>query len=176
MHHLRSGQGRQRGTGDVLAGTDPTRGVAELARVGAGVVEQFAQAVGRQVLACDQGVAHGGDRTDGDKVHQRVVGQFFIQADIGGDVGEAPHQQGVAIGRGLGGRLGADQGSGTSAVLHHHRLPQYLRQTLRHHPTGEIEATTGGLRHDHAQGAVGKVLRLHRRDPGQAQGNRKKYQ
>ena len=111
MHHVDTSQMPQRRSQDVLSRAIARRRIGELARVGFGIGHQLFERVKRQILARHQGVAVTHGKADGFKITQAVVGQFFIQAHVEGDVGHRAHQQAVAIRVCFGCSIGTDQGA-----------------------------------------------------------------
>ena len=71
-------------------------------------------------------------------------------------------QDGVAVGRALGRRFGADVAVGAGAVLHHHLLAERARQIFGDQPRRDVGRTAGGKRNDHADRFVRPVLGLNR--------------
>ena len=89
------------------------------------------------------------------EVVQRVVGQALEQARIGRDAGVGIEQR-VAVGRGLGDRVGADGVAGARAVLDDHRHVPFVVEALRQRAGHGVDAAAGVERHHDLDGAVGK--------------------
>ena len=69
---------------------------------------------------------------------------------VAGDGGLGGDHQRVAIGRGLGHHIGADDGRRTDAVLHQHRLAPALTETLGHGTRQDVDGTSRRPGHDDA--------------------------
>jgi hypothetical protein len=62
---------------------------------------------------------------------------------------------GVAVGLGLGDRLGAEVAAGAGPILHHEWLAPHFCQPVRDHARGNVEPAAGWSGHDDFDGAVG---------------------
>ena len=162
MEHVDLRQMGQHGGGQMLPRAPSGRGVGQLARVGAGEVDDLPEAVLGQVLAGDEHVGpadHHGHRRE---ITHGIIGELGIEPHIEGHVGDAAQQQRIAIGRGLGGDVRAHQGAGARAILHDHRLAEQGLQPIRHHAGHRVETTPGGLGNDDLDRMIGKILRPRR--------------
>ena len=82
------------------------------------------------------------------KILQRVIRQFFIDARIHHKRRRHQYQR-MAIGRGLGHRVGADNAIRTRAVVDHHRLAELAGELLGDDARNQIRPA-GPKRHHHA--------------------------
>ena len=80
---------------------------------------------------------------------QRAVERRADRQAVGGE------QDGVAVGRRLGERIGREIAAGAGAVLHHHRLVELLAELVAEEPGDGIDGAAGRERHDDADGPVG---------------------
>ena len=127
------------------------------------------------------GVRFSGATQDDSGVHVTLEDGRSLDADLLlVAVGRGPNasgmgfeEQGVAIGRGLRHRLGADGTRAAAAVLHRHRHAQAGLHVLGHAAGHQVCRAAGGIGHHQPQRAVGEALR-----PGRArreQGRRGKH-
>ena len=120
--------------------------------------DQFADVVRR-----DRGMHHHhegdvGDGGDRRKVLERIA-RVLQHVRIHHQHVVGREQPGMAVGRALGHRLGADAVAGPRAVLHHHRRAPVLLHLLRNLARRHIEAGAGAAGHDDAHGTHRKRLR-----------------
>ena len=149
--HVRAGQ--------VRVGADAVRAVRHLALVGGHVLEQFRPGLGRHAGVDHQHQRRHGDAVDHGQVLLRVVRQLGVEELVGHQrVGQAQHD-GVAIGRRLGHRVGADDAGRARLVVDHHRLTQLRRQLLPDHARHHVGGATGLEGHDHLD-RLGRIVDL----------------
>ena len=138
---------------------DRTGAIVELARLG---LHQLRDARGAARGNRQHGDGLRGER-DRRKVRERVVGQTLVQVLVHHKRRVDGHEQGVAVGRGLGRRLRADDGVGAWPVLDHHRLSPVLAHLLADDARHDVARAAGGKGHDDADGSArkrgGTVLR-----------------
>ena len=89
------------------------------------------------------------------EILQRVIGQRLEQARVGRDAGVGIEQR-VAVGRGLGDRVGADGVARARAVLDDHRHVPFVVEALRQRTRHGVDAAAGIERHHDLHRAVGK--------------------
>ena len=95
---------------------------------------------------------------DGREVLQGVVGQRLVQRRVG-RVADVGHEQGVAVGRGLGDDVGADDAARAAAVLDHHGLAEVFGERRHDAARDDVGAAAGRGGDDEADGFV-RVLGL----------------
>ena len=86
MHHFYTGDMRQRCRRNMLAGADTAGGIGEFAGIGARVIDQLAQILLRQIFARYQRVAVTRHHAHRHKIVERIIGQLFVETDVGGNV------------------------------------------------------------------------------------------
>src|SRR2546422_2318806 len=128
-----------RSRADVLPGARAAGPDVELARIGAGEIDDFLEARERQVPARDQRIRMADHQADRRQVAERIVPRLLVQAHVERDVGQAADDQAVAVGRGARDELRAHQRAGAGAILDHERLPRLLAELLREHAPDQIE-------------------------------------
>ena len=94
------------------------------------------------------GIVH---RRHADEIAQQRVGLVRHQRFID-RLGVRHHQQGVAVGRGLGDEIGANDRTGARLVLDDEGLPENALQLLRHVARIVVGWPARGERHDDAHG------------------------
>lgn len=78
----------------------------------------------------------------------RFVGQFGVEELVDQHRGAERQQQGVAVGRGLGDGIGAQDAGGTTLVIHHHGLTDALGQGLAHGAGDDVRSAASVERHN----------------------------
>ncbi len=73
--------------------------------------------------------------------------------------GDGAHEDGVAVGLGLGHGRRAEIAAGAAAIVHHHRLAELLAHALGDEAADQIGGAAGGEGDDEGDGARGIVLR-----------------
>ena len=91
---------------------------------------------------------------DRGKVAHRVVRQFLVTGDIGGE-GARCRQQCVAVGRSLRHDFRANNGACARAQIDDHLAPPTLGEFLTNQSRGGVAGAAGRSRHDNADRAVG---------------------
>ena len=133
--------------------------VAELARVGLGALQEFANGLDTGV-----GGRHQHQRLRCNHANGREVGEFVFDRaghqPVDGDFVVGSHQQGVAVRRGVGHFLRANRATGTADVLDHHRHTQAGGQLLTKVAPGQVGAATGWIGHHDGDGFVGVGITL----------------
>ena len=133
--------------------------ISHLAGVGFAIGDEFLHVFGGEFAAHHQDEAGFANFANRCEVFHRVVGQFFIQADVGGLRGAGGDQKGVAITRCAFDGLGTQNAIGPGLVLDGGRLPQRFAHGLRHdaaHGVGRAASREG---HHKFDGFVGVSLR-----------------
>ena len=149
MLHLRAGQHLQHLARQMVGRAVARRTKAHLARVGAGVVHQFLQGLGRVVGVDHQHVhVRHGHRQRREVLDRVVADALTVQRRVDGVGAGGRQADGVAVGRRLGQRLHAHAAAGTAAVLDHHRLAQRDLQLLRHRAGEDVGRPAGRKGHD----------------------------
>ena len=137
---------------------DGAGAIVELARIGLGTADQVFDGVeagfGRH-REHRHGLGRGGDRLE---ILDRVVGQGFVEELVHDYRGVDRHEQRVAIGRGLGGGLRADDSVAAGAIVDDHRLVPVLAHLLPNDAGDDVGRSASRERHDDVNGAVGVVL------------------
>ena len=80
-----------------------------------------------------------------------------------GEEGGVHHADGVAVGRGLGDRAGADDAGAAGAVVDHERLAELALDLLRHQPREHVGAAARRIGHDQLDRPLRIALREGRR-------------
>jgi hypothetical protein len=91
------------------------------------------------------------------QILERVVGHARAQAGIDHVRGDHDAER-VAVGRGLGHRVGADHGARAGFVLDDHRLAPHLLHLGGDQPADDIGRAAGRERDDQTDGLDGKLL------------------
>ena len=122
-------------------GTDTPGAVRQLLFVVGNVLEQLGAVVGRYAGVHHQ--RHGGR---GDMRHQRevslgVVGQLFVQKLVGHERVAQGQHEGIAIGRGLGHGVGAQNAGGAAPVVDEHGLAEPGAELLADQPRDDVGST-----------------------------------
>ena len=112
------------GADQVLRGAVAIGAIVAFVRLGLDQRHQFVHVFGRCVGVDHQHVGHHGDGGEGNQVFLEVIRQLAVHTGRDGVV-HCAHQQGVAVGLGLGHVVGADGGARTRLVLHDDGLAQH---------------------------------------------------
>ena len=105
--------------------------------------------VGRRRLGVDHHhLRHVGQQCQRNEVFFDVVVELGVHRRCNGVV-HRPHEQGVAVGRSLGGNAGAQRATGAPPVVDHQRLARAFGKLRGQRPGKGIGAATGGERHHH---------------------------
>ena len=124
------------------------------------------------------GIDHGAERISGglgdrDEIAKRVVGQLLVDERVGRHRAHRRVDQRIAVGRGLGAGLHADDGVGAGTIVDHSLLAPQLVHLLREHARLQVDPGAGRLRHDDADGTVGIIVcRLRRAGIGEREQRR----
>jgi hypothetical protein len=117
-----------------------TRGaIIELAGIGLGLRDEFADRARRERRIDDQQLGTVGYFGDGDKIPRRVVVAVSRHSRQHRKRAHIAEQQRVAVGFGIGDRLGADHAAAADAVLDDHVLLERGRHVLRHQARHDID-------------------------------------
>src|SRR5258705_5381062 len=95
--------------------------------------------------------------TDRLEILERTVWQLRMQDGIEGETAGDAEQQGVAVGRRLRGKLGADDSARASAIIDDDLLSQALAELLRKHARYDVSAAARRLRYDQAHRPGGLI-------------------
>ena len=158
MQQLHSAHAFELRADQVLAGAVAVRAVGVLTWRGLGERQKLFHRFDGQAGVDHQHVGHQGYGGDGGKTLLEVVTQLLVYAG-GNGVVHCAHQQGVAIGLGLGHVVGPQGGPGTGFVFHDHGLAQGLSQLNTHSAGQHISGAPGRERHDQVHRLRGKGLR-----------------
>ena len=96
----------------------------------------------------------------------KILRQIPRQTGHGGGLGRigiAGNAQGIAIGLCILEQIKREHATAPGPILDYHRLMHLSRQPLTDHTRGQISRTTGGKRHDHANGTIRIVAKRARR-------------
>ena len=137
---------------------DAARCKIEFARLGLGERDQLLHVVRRQRRMRNHDQRRGAHQRDVGEVLERVVGQFWIEGWID-RMRRDDGAEGVAIGRGLGDHIGADDGVGARLVLEHDGLAERIGNLLADEAGHQIGVAARRVRHDHSDRPVRPVLR-----------------
>ena len=146
---------------------DAGRGVVQHAGLAARELHQLADRCGRQRAVDHQHVRRRGDARQRSEVAHRVERQVLPQVGQDGVDRGGGHQQGVAIGRGARGDLGAERAAGPGLVVHDDLLAQCLGQLLRQDARQLVRRAARGIGDDQADRPGGEGLRRGVRAGGQ---------
>ena len=129
---------------------EPDRGIAQDAGLRLRQRDQLAHVLDRQLRRHRQRVGHDSDQADRREILHRVVGELGIDDGVGDVRGRGRHAERVAVGRGLGDRIGADGAAGAGAVLDHDGLPEPLAELGRDQPPDHVHRRARRQRDNHA--------------------------
>ena len=137
----------------------PGRAVGELAGVGLGVVDHLLERLHADGRMDDEAADEVADPADGREVLRRVVGRL-AQQRLHGERRVGREQKRVAVGRGLGRRLGADDAARPAAVLDHELLAEGLGELVGPGPADEIGGAARRVGEDQLDRPLRPALRL----------------
>ena len=163
MRDIHAGAEFQEFAAHMPRGAIARRGIGQPPRLAASQRQQFLQAVRGHGRMHDHRIGHRIDQRDGCEIPHRIKRQARIEELVDAGSADRAHVQRVAIGVGLGDRLGADIATRAGAVFHHAGLAQQRGETLGHDARGDIGRPATGEAHDDAHGARGSPLRGGRR-------------
>ena len=123
------------------------RGIVQLAGIGLGVGDEALEVRERRRRMAHQQLGHFRHHGDRHEILLGVERQFRLQRRVDGVVRRG-EQQRVAVGRGLGGRVGCDHAARAAAVLDHERGLQIVRHPRGDEPRHQIDRAAGRERHD----------------------------
>ena len=162
--------------GQVVAGAVAGRGVVQLARVLAQVLEQPLAVGHRHALRVHHDdLRHAGDHADGHEVGLDVVVELRVHRRRDRVVHRA-HEQRVAVGCGARGHAGADRAAGAALVVDDELPAQVLGQHRGQRPREGIGAAAGREGHDqgHRLGRPGALCQRQRAGQGQRGGQQQR--
>ena len=161
MQHEELGLAFKEFHGHVVRGADAGGAVIDAARFGAGLGQQVGQGFDIRFGVGDQHERAVGGHAHGGEVFHRVKGHGFVKLR-GHEHGVGPHEQGVAVGVGLGHSIRADVAAGPGHIAHHHRLAQALGQLGTNRAGNGVHAGACGEGHDELDGLLGPCWRRRR--------------
>ena len=144
---------------EMLEGADAGRGVAQLARLLLGHRQQFLQRIRRQARMHREHIGAGAHDADRRERLDRIVGQL-VEPRID-RVRDRDDQDGVAVGRRVRRKLGADDAAGAGAVVDDHLLAEPLAHLRGDGAADDVVAAAGRERDDQPDRPVG-IIRLRR--------------
>ena len=158
VRELRAGDAREQFAGEMRRGADALRAEIDLARIGLGIGDQLGHGVRRKFRPHHQRVRDRGH--DRQRLERgRIEVELLVNDHVGRQRRRLRRQQRVAVGLGLGHRLGAEIAAGAGPVLHHERLAPHLRQPVGDHAGDDVDAAAGRSGDDDLDRAVG-IARL----------------
>ena len=116
---------------------------------------EFSHVVGGDVAGHHQHLRHRHHQRDRRKIPGDVVRDFFHRG-VDDERARAHDPDGVAVGRRLRDRIGAQHPGLSAAILDHHRLFCQFRHALADDPRDDVVGAAGRERHDQLDGFVGK--------------------
>ena len=135
------------------------RGVVELAGTGPRQRDEFAERFRRHFRIEQKQQRILPHHNDGGQVALRIVRQ--VRAGRRHDrEARSHHQERMAVGRRLGGRVGADDAARSRTVVDDHRLPERFFEIGRDKPRHHVIQSAGRERHDQLDRTDGIGLRL----------------
>ena len=137
---------------DVMRRAHPARRITELARPRLGELDQVGHRTDGQRRVHHQHERHCGDQRDRRKIHQRIVGQFLVDARVEGQRGARGRQQRVAVGRGARHISAAGGGPLPRTILDDERLAQSPFEALRQVSRQRVGPAAGRVRNHDANG------------------------
>ena len=127
VQHVDAGLQLEQLAAEVLEAADAGRGVLQLARLLLGERDQLLDRIHRQAGMDGDHVGPAGENRDRGERLERIVGQL-VEPGIDG-MRHRDDQDGVAVLRRAGGKLGADHAAGAGAVVDHDLLAQVSRSS-----------------------------------------------
>ena len=155
MRHLDARHGLEELAREMARGAHAGGGEGQAPRMRPRVGDEVEHALRRHRRMDDQqafGLEHQRDRRE---IAHRVVGHRGKEADVDGVGAEAARDQRVAVGRGLGDRVGADVAPGAGAVLDQHRLSPALGHACADEARIEVGDAARRERHHDLDGLRG---------------------
>ena len=137
---------------------DAGGGEVELAGIGLGEGDQFAQRLPAFRRCRDQHGRLDAERNDRDEIVEGVVGQALVER-IAGAEGRGMHQDGVAVRRRLGDEADAGGPARARAVLDHDRLADLLGELVEDDAPDHVVGVAGRKRNHRLDGARRPGLR-----------------
>ena len=101
---------------------------------------------------------HGGEQAHGGKVLHHVERQLRVDVRVDGERAGGADDDGVAVGRGPGNVLDADDAVGAGTVVDDHRVVHSLVQLLRERPRQYVDRPAGRIGHYDADRFERKLL------------------
>ena len=157
--HLRAGLGHERFQGDVRGGADTGYAGAQLSWIGLGVVDQLLERLGLDLGVDDKDMRQPGEDHDRGEFGLRIVWHVAEHELVQCERGRTRHQNGIAVGRGLGGGHRPDIAGGAGAVVDHELLAELVGEILRDAASQQVHRAPGGKRNDQHDRACGPDLR-----------------
>ena len=151
MGHLDAGVGLEQFAHDVREGAIAKRGVVHLAGIGAGVLHQLLDRLGRQRRRDGQHQLVKGKQPQWREVVEGVDRRFGVQMrQLAGGASDGV-EHGVAIGRSTLELVDRDQGRAARTVVDHRHHTGLLRQPRTDQPCQLVGGATGRERAEDAQ-------------------------
>jgi hypothetical protein len=133
---------------------------------------KIGQRVYRQVFARNQdarGIREEGNRR---KIVDRIIERLLIEIGNEPEHREPAQQEGIAVGRGLGGATCAGHAAGPAHIFDHHLLPQHLAQARRRDTANCVHGAACGIGDHHREGPRRPDLRQPRAHGGEGRDER----
>src|SRR5690606_30572352 len=157
VHHSDIREVLEQLAGEMQGGAEAGRAEVELAGIGLGVLDQFLDVVDGQVRVYGNQEWNGRDPGNADEVLERVEGQRGVQARIEDVVGVG-HQDGVAVGFGLGYDVAPDHVAGARSVVHHDLLAEPFAHVFGDQSRHDVGTAAGRRRHYEPYGLARPVF------------------
>ena len=120
--------------------------------------EQLTHVLHRQLRRHRQRIGHDADHRDRREILDRIVDQLGVDDGVGDVRGGRRHAERVAVGRGLGDRIGADGAAGAGAVLDHDGLPEPFAELGGDQPSDHVDRRPRRQRDNHADLPAGPCI------------------
>ena len=133
---------------EMIGGADTRRAVVQFAGLAFGERYELLHGFDAKLRIDHHDVRIGGGHRDRREILQRIVRQLFIDGGVDRDRSGLAEQQRVAVGLGFVDEIGADDRTGTAAVLDHDRLPDRLADPFGNDARDRVGAAAGGVGHD----------------------------
>jgi len=147
QHHVEPGARLQHARGDRGDGLHSDAGVAELAGMRLGVVDELLQRGDRQRSLHAENLRPGAELRHRNEILVRIVADLLHQRRQG-QLRAGAEQERVAVGRGARDLPGGDDPAGAAEVLDHERLVEPGRESLGREPRHHVGIPAGDERHD----------------------------
>ena len=134
--------------GQMLEAADAGGGVIELAGLRLGVGEQFLRRMHRQFRIDGEHIGAGGEDRDRHEILHRVE-RLLVEPRID-RMRDRDDEERVAVGRGLGGEIGADHAAGAGAIVDEDLLAEVLAELVGDDAADDVVAAAGRERDDQA--------------------------